>query len=314
MSCFDIGELSRIATTGEQPPHLRECLECRRELEHQRGIRDALRALPAPRLGDERRRALKAETLAAVGQQVTALPMRRWIAGGVAAAAIAAAAAAALLALRAPRATSAAFAPVADGEPIARLDRRVARDDQPPARGAPILSASPGAVLSDAPGEMRDVLALADGSVEVDTRGARDVDVRVGRTVVRVVDASVRIRAHDHAIVSVQVVVGSARVIGPDQQLTLQRDTVWTAQPPATATALSAFRDAWVALRTGRDRDAIALFDRATDPSVAEEASYWAAVAAMRAGDAADAKQRFSDFLARFPSSPYADKARAALK
>src|SRR5207237_329098 len=117
-----------------------------------------------------------------------------------------------------------------------------------------------------------------------DTRDARNVDVRVGDAIVRIDGSSVRIRAHGRAIVSVQVVVGSAHVMASDRQLTLERDSVWLAEPPAKQRAIAAFRDGWIALREGRQREAIALFDRATDPSVAEEATYWAGIAAQRAG------------------------------
>ena len=46
---------------------------------------------------------------------------------------------------------------------------------------------------------------------------------------------------------------------------------------------------------------------------VAEDAIYWAAVAADRAGNTAAAKRRFSEFLVRFPASPRVEGARAAL-
>ncbi|HEY1817003.1 MAG TPA: hypothetical protein VGG74_31860 [Kofleriaceae bacterium] len=85
-------------------------------------------------------------------------------------------------------------------------------------------------------------------------------------------------------------------------------------EPPGLPAALTSFRDAWVALRAGDNRAAVALFDRSTDPAVAEEATYWAAIAAERAGDDADAKRRFSNFIARFPSSPYVEQARRALE
>jgi hypothetical protein len=79
------------------------------------------------------------------------------------------------------------------------------------------------------------------------------------------------------------------------------------------AESARAFQDGWAALHAGRDADAIAAFDRATDPSVAEDATYWAAVAAERAGNVSDAARRMREFLARYPGSPRVGAARAAL-
>ncbi|MBV8759862.1 MAG: hypothetical protein JO257_21410 [Deltaproteobacteria bacterium] len=322
MSCLAPHDLARAATIDVLPPHVHDCLDCRRALDQQRAMLRALQTLPTPSLSDARRRALKAETLAEIGQRgrkpETLAPLAerrtmrhgwRWTVGAIAAAALA------FVVLRShgPAATQAIGAPAMSSERIAFVERDVARDDVPPPLRTPAIDAGVGAVLMHTPGTARDAVALADGTIDIDTRGARDVDVRIGRTVVRVDDARVKIRARGHAVISVEVVVGSARIIGPDKQVTLERDTVWTAAPRVASASLTAFRDAWIALRSGRAREAIALFDRATDTTVAEEASYWAAVAAMRAGDLADAQQRFADFLSRFPASPYADKARSAL-
>jgi hypothetical protein len=97
-----------------------------------------------------------------------------------------------------------------------------------------------------------------------------------------------------------------------------QRNVARVAVPEEDAADLRAesaraFQDGWAALHAGRDTDAIAAFDRATDPSVAEDATYWAAVAAERAGDVTNATRRMRDFLARFPGSPRVGAARAAL-
>ena len=77
-------------------------------------------------------------------------------------------------------------------------------------------------------------------------------------------------------------------------------------------TPVAAFRAGWEALRAARYADAIAAFDRATDPAVAEDASFWAAIAAQRAGQADDARKRLDLFLATFPDSPRAEDARRA--
>jgi tetratricopeptide (TPR) repeat protein len=75
---------------------------------------------------------------------------------------------------------------------------------------------------------------------------------------------------------------------------------------------LAAFRAGWEALRAQRYADAIAAFDRATDPAVAEDAAFWAAIAAQRAGQPDDARKRLDLFLATFPESPRAESARRA--
>ena len=83
--------------------------------------------------------------------------------------------------------------------------------------------------------------------------------------------------------------------------------------PRRSSAAVRAFQIGWEALRDSRYADAILAFDRATDPSVVEDARYWAAVAAARAGLAPDAQARLRAFLKEFPGSPHAAQARAAL-
>ena len=78
--------------------------------------------------------------------------------------------------------------------------------------------------------------------------------------------------------------------------------------------AVAAFHEGWVALHAKRYADAIAAFDRATDPAVVEDATFWAAIAAQRAGNIDEARKRLADFLARFPDSPRADRAREVLR
>jgi hypothetical protein len=83
---------------------------------------------------------------------------------------------------------------------------------------------------------------------------------------------------------------------------------------PAVEVSMRAFREGWTLLRASKHRDAIAAFDRATDPVVAEDAVFWAAVAAERASDRADAARRYADFVTRFPASPRIEAARTAVK
>jgi len=84
--------------------------------------------------------------------------------------------------------------------------------------------------------------------------------------------------------------------------------------PPEPDTSLAAFREGWTARDAGRNADAVAAFDRATDPVVAEEAMFWAAVCAGRAGDRDDSARRLRAFLDKFPHSSRRHDARAALE
>jgi TolA-binding protein len=84
--------------------------------------------------------------------------------------------------------------------------------------------------------------------------------------------------------------------------------------PPPPDPALVAFRTGWSELRDGHNADAIAAFDQAlASPIVAEDAAYWAAVAARRSGDRDGAAKRFRAFLVAYPASPHAAAARAEL-
>ena len=126
-----------------------------------------------------------------------------------------------------------------------------------------------------------------------------------------------KLQARTRSIVSVRVIVGSARIDSPDEHVTLQRDSEWIPAPPAPAPSsararsLAAFRDAWIALRAGVNREAIALFDSVTDEVALEEAQYWAIIAARRANDPSLAT-RIAAFLRAFPRSEYANELRAA--
>ena len=304
--CFDAGQIARAATLGTDDPHFSACLDCRRRLGADRAMRDRLRALPVPALTAVHRRALAAEIIAVAEMR----PLRT---RPVAAFAAMVAAAAAVVALAAwPRELAGPSAPAAPGtdpESIAIATTTVARDDSPPALAAPALGASRGTTFKQSTGDRRDIIMLAEGKLTLDTRAARNVDVHVGDAVVRVDDAAVEIQAHDHALVSVRVEIGAARIDTTQQHVTVERDTVWGPGPSAKTQALAAFRAAWVALRAGRNHEAMELFDRAVDPIVAEEASYWAAIAARRAGDPS-ADQRIARFLSAFPQSAYADDIR----
>lgn len=312
MRCLDAAQIAQAVTAEDDHPHVAECVDCRRRMDLDRQTRDALRRLHAPRMLPSHRKEMAAELLARVQQLPAPASMRRWRTSAVVVAATALAATVALVAAwpRDPAATSAALVFAAEETPTLHSSA-VARFEAPPQLAAPTLEVSGGAVLSRRAGTDRDVLNLVDGVIELDTRTARNVDVHVGDALIRVDGAAVKITARKRTIISVQVVVGAARVISADQQVTLQRDSVWMPGPSAKQRSMSTFRDAWIALRAGNNREAMALFDRVTDPVAIEEAMYWAAVAAKRAGETDDASARFARFVQKFPASEYAAQIEA---
>lgn len=305
MSCLDPAEIARVLTLELDEPHFAECLPCRRRLEADRATRDVLRSLPVPALTQSHRRALAAELIATADHR----PRRRGftriaIGGGLA---VAAALALALW----PRSLRPESVTVAldSREPIALASRSAAPEDEPPRAdldlpAAPAIAAASGARFEHRVGADRDAITLIDGVLDLDTRGKRAVDVAVGDTAIAVTDAAVHIEAHRRSVVSVKVVVGAARIDSAEHHLVLQRDSEWLPAPSAKTRSLTAFRDAWIALRGGRNADAMRLFDSVVDPVVLEEASWWAQVAARRANDPS-ADDRLAKFRQAFPQSDY---------
>jgi hypothetical protein len=251
---------------------------------------------------------------------------------GVAAAALAGAAAIAIA--RGPRARSAdpavapavapAIAPAdaprfdlaavpASPEAVAPAVRGVAHEPAPAPPPPAIARAHGAADFTRGEVADRDVLALRGGSVTLDARDAREIAVTARGTTVRVDDAKVRVVAHRGAIASVTVFAGSAEVTTGGVRTVIEAGMVWVPEAVGPEAALDEFRAGWTALRAGEHGPAIAAFDRATDPVVAEDAAYWAAVASERAGDRGAAARRFAAFAARFPDSPHAEAAHRAL-
>jgi hypothetical protein len=142
---------------------------------------------------------------------------------------------------------------------------------------------------------------------------------------VSIASGRAEITAHDGVIVETDVLAGSAVVTDAGKSVIVRAGHIWKREQPATAPApppplpaepessLAAFRDGWNARDAGRNTDAVAAFDRATDPVVAEEAMFWAGVCAGRAGDREGSARRLRAFLERFPQSPRAGDARKAL-
>jgi hypothetical protein len=96
---------------------------------------------------------------------------------------------------------------------------------------------------------------------------------------------------------------------GQDAGMTRDQVTL----PPPPAVPVTAFQRGWIALRGAHYAEAIAAFDQATEPTVAEDAAYWAAIASARAGDRADAARRMTAFVAKFPGSTRISDARTLL-
>lgn len=302
MTCLSAVQVARIASGELESSHPSECLTCRRRVDENRQTRQLLAALPVPRL--TRKHAIAAELFARIEQrEPDRTPVRRygWLAGGAVAAT---AAASMLLLVREP--TTEPRPAIAITETIDVATSLAENEQVAPALPAPRLDASSGARISHVIGDERDIVTLTDGTLDIDTRASRDVDVRIGNTVVHIADAAVTVRARKQAIVNVHVVVGAAHIDAPDGHVTLERDALWTPTPSATQLSLAAFRDGWIALRAGQHREAIAQFDRVTDPVVLEEAMYWAVIAAHRAGDRDLARERTAAFLRAFPQSDYA--------
>lgn len=217
----------------------------------------------------------------------------------------------------------------------------------PPA--APALAVAADILSSSARFERAgDLVQVSEGAMTVDARGRRPTQIVTSDARVVVDEAQVRVAVRGGHLVQVQVFAGSVTVNAAGQKQVIELGELWEPPPPLPirpapprvrvpptltlpddmpdppaaspraavrepAPALRAFRTGWEALRAGRHAEAIAAFDRATDPIVVEDAAYWAAIAAARAGDHREAQRRLRSFLAAFPASPHADEARAAL-
>lgn len=154
-------------------------------------------------------------------------------------------------------------------------------------------------------------VVLRDGTISIDARDRAPVAVAVGDTKLRVHNAHVEIKAAHGVIVSAHSFAGSVERTSPESKAVIQAGEEWA--PTPREAALAAFRIGWRALHEGRNADALAAFERASDPVVSEESAFWAAVAAQRAGNKDEASQRFRAFLDAYPHSTRADAARSAL-
>jgi len=296
--------------------HLADCVACRAAVAEQRAIRELVRRAPAAPLPRARREAIAAEVMAR--SDAVAAPPSRFARAGVASSVLVAAAALAIVGLgpvRAP-APTVARAELIASEAVPLVVRGVAFEVAPDRPPAPPALVRPGRVadFTKVTIEDRDVLELRNGSLTVDARNAREIEITMRGTTVHVEQAKICVVARGGVISTVTVFAGSAEVSNHGKLTVVEAGMVWVPDAVGAPIAMREFEVGWNALRGGDHRAAVEAFDRARDPVVAEDAAYWAAVAVERAGDRPEAARRFGGFLDLFPGSPHADAARVALE
>jgi hypothetical protein len=312
--CLTPGERAIAAERDDDDPHLADCLACRGAVTEQRAIRELVRRAPAPPLPRARREAIAAEVLSrsyAMSGRRTSLAR-----GGVLGAGLAAAAAALIVALWPTPHATVARADLAMTEDTAALAVRgviAERAPDRPARRPALVRPGGAAEFTRLSVEDREVLALRNGTLTVDARDAREVEIMMRGTTLHVEDAKICVVAHAGVIGTVTVFAGSAEVTSRGKLVVVEAGMVWMPDAVGPTTAMREFRAGWAALRDGNLRAAVEAFDRARDPVVAEDAAYWAGVASDRLGARGDAARRFAGFLDLFPGSPHAEMARVAL-
>jgi hypothetical protein len=313
------------AASGEDAfatAHAADCTRCATTIAQQRELVSVARTMlrpPAP-LSDQRRRALAAELMARSDAMTSPVRDPR-VPISIAVGALAAAAIALVLVER--RGSVHAVAPTIElavveaAPPIS--DRSVAPGDPAPVdvRRPAELFARDADFLREQR-DWSDVVTLRAGELSIDARDREPVTVIAGDTRLRISRARVTVVARKNAIVTAHVFAGTAELTRGSERHLITAGEVWTPptaapEPTSPTASLDAFRAGWQALHAQRYDAAIAAFDRATDPVVAEDATFWAAIACERAAKTGEAATRLHTFLERFPASPRADAARAAL-
>jgi hypothetical protein len=158
----------------------------------------------------------------------------------------------------------------------------------------------------------RDTVQLRDGTLAIDARNRAPITVVIGDTAFAIAGGRAEVVASGGIVVSASALAGSIERTAGDVRETIAAGSSWS-PAPSPRTSLAAFRAGWQALHDGRNIDALRAFQLATDPVVAEDATFWAAVALDRAGSTDEARARYELFLAHFPESTRAEAARAAL-
>lgn len=325
MSCPAFEQLA-AAASGEDDAilaHLDDCATCQDLVEEQGAMRLLASQAPTPRLSAAHREELGAEILA----RADWMPMHRRRMVPLVGAGLALAAAVAIaFGLGAFNRTSDPVAEIAvievpSTEPIVLqpddADLEVVVETPRPTT---VIAERPRVKL-DGTGDFsrkttadREIVKLASGELTLDSDhvSARQVHVVTGDSTLAFKRARVKVIATKGAIAQVSVFAGTAQLTVNGTTQIIEAGMVWE-RPATPADSSSVFQEGWAALREGRNADAIAAFDRAVDPVVAEDALYWAAIASERIDDAAGAKQRYEVLVEQFPTSPRAKKAKKAL-
>lgn len=307
------------AVSGEDAvatQHAEDCARCASSIAEQRELIAAARRMAVPVLSESRRRALAAEVMASSDLA----PARAQRIPIVLAVGTLAAAAAALFVLE-----SHALGPLAPSFEISAVEATT-MSERATAKLDPIAPEirRPAELLSrdaDFAREQRDwtdVVTLRDGELAIEARDREPVTVIAGDARVRIARSKTTVVARRDVIVAVHVFAGTAEVTRDGRRQIIVAGELWTppaapAETTSAAGSLEAFSAGWKALHAARYADAIAAFDRANDPVVAEDAIFWAAIASERAGNSDDAARRLRAFVERFPASPRLDAARAAI-
>jgi hypothetical protein len=298
--------------------HARVCLRCRASLYEQREVVAAARALARPSISVERRRMIAAEVMAAGDRDEAGGAGRRGRSFVIATGTLAAAAILALVVSSRGMSADAPASPALNSsdQPALELAYAAHLDPVAPALRADVITR--GADFARLQQGDQDVVTLRDGEVSIDAMDREPIVIVAGDTRVTISSSRAKVIARQGVIVTTHVFAGTAQITANGRSRVIDAGDVWTrepeAAPPQSDDSLAGFRTGWEQLRAHDYAKAIASFDRATDPVVAEDAAFWAAIAAERAGDSPSAATRLRGFLDRFPSSPRADAARAALE
>lgn len=311
------------AAAGEDPAvidHARDCLSCRALLRDQQLVVDAARVLARPRLRPEQRAALAAEVMAQSDIEVQR-PWRGERVMVVVAGALAAAAVITMVLARDIRSVDTPSSPQVASieEPAVKNVARAHVEPVAPALRAALIAR--GADYARVQDGDEDVVTLRDGELSIDATASEPVTIIAGDTRVTISSSRAKVVARRGVIVTTRVFAGTAQLTNAGRLQVIDAGDVWQRQPepapaaePIASDSMAAFRLGWEQLRAHHHLEAIAAFDLAIDPAVAEDAAFWAAIACERAGDLDGAATRLRGFLDRFGASPRAEAARAALE
>jgi hypothetical protein len=294
VSCPAIARIASAASGEDEAAalHAETCARCSLLLDEQREVAALLHAMPGRRLSSLRRDEIAAEVMARA-DDLSPPSHRRHLA--IAAGVLAAAAVLVLVMWsRRGRDADAPGAPALAASETGEVSTRATTHEE---------SVAPASEHPDS------VVHVGDGTLHVEPTAQGAIVGDGAQIALHAARADITAKAG--VIVAARVFAGSVEITTGDRRIVISAGEEWTADPKTEA--LAAFRDGWQALRDGRNADAIAAFDRATDPVVAEDAAYWAAIAAERAGQTDEAHRRFAAFVAAFPQSPRVAAARAKL-